>query len=227
MVTTVEAEAELGHEIGACVDDTGQRTYLNNIGTTAWSVSAPGKVTTYYATDEPAVFLPLRLDGGVADVLGPYEGALVGASPSKVAWHIDERWTVVAAQLEALVTRLDPQELTKKALDVAAEAPPKGSAYRLVATCGLAAYSIAKDVSEQDASVTLKTVSTALGDGRDAAGCGQTVAEYDEARIGAGLEARFGRIDPSRFEVTGGLLEEAERSTSLAERGLMVLQHVH
>ena len=219
METTVAAEAVLGTQIGACVDDNGLRTYLYNSGDTAWDLKSTGAITHLYLTDQAALFLPLRDLGRATSVLGPREVALLGAAPSQLSWEINPQMTLAAAQTSAIASHFSSTELTSKALGAVDKRAAKGTLTGALASCSSAALGIATtNWSPGDsASQTLDLISNVLGASKDSAKCLSRVSEYDEARaLRTGLPRAFPRLDAEALAVTRAEVEAAQEGIDLA-----------
>lgn len=218
METTVPEEAEIGTEVGMCASQAGDRTFLINLGGTAWSINTTAAINHYYYyPDAPALLEPLR-EGGVAlQVLGPHEAALIAADPRTLSWDVDVPMTMTASTVGEMTDQSGAHDFT---LDVLkrwkANATQKGSPNKVLAVCANSAYGIAKEqwTSMRDVPSVVEDITAGLATGGSTTSCLGAMTEYDEVRrVELGLEPRVSPLLRSgTFEVAGQRLSVAEKA---------------
>lgn len=220
METTVPEEAEIGTEVGMCASETGDRTFLINLGETAWSINTTAAVTHYYYPDAPALLEPLREDGVALQVLGPHEAALIAADPRTLSWDVDVPMTMTASTVGEMADQYAANDFTLDALKRwKANATQKGSPNKVLAACANSAYRIAQEqwTSMSDVSSVVNDITAGLATGRSATSCLSAMTEFDAVqRVKLGQEPRVSLYLQSRtFEVTGKRLSYAEKAAKL------------
>lgn len=220
METTVPEEAEIGTEVGMCASGAGDRTFLINVGGTAWSINTMAAVDHYYYPDAPALLWPLREDGAALRVLGPHEAALIAADPMTLSWNVDVPMTMTASTVGEMADRYQADDFTLDVLERwKANATQKGSPNKVLAVCANSAYGIAQEewTSMSDVQSVVEDVITGLATGRSTTSCLGAMTEYDEVRrVELGLEPRVSPLLRSgTFEVTGQRLSYAEKAAKL------------
>lgn len=220
METTVPEEAEIGTEVGMCASRAGDRTFLINLGGTAWSINTTAAIDHYYYPDAPALLEPLRQNDVALQVLGPHEAALIAADPKTLSWDVDVPMTMTASTVGEMADQYDANDFT---LDVLkrwkANATQKGSPNKVLAVCANSAYGIAQKqwTPMSDVPSVVEDITAGLATGRSTTSCLSAMTEFDEVRRAElRLEPRVSPLLRSgTFEVTGQRLSYAEKAAKL------------
>lgn len=226
MQTTVPQEAEIATQVGACASRAGDATYLINAGGTAWTIDTAAPVEHFYNSNAPALLLPLREQGGAADILGPAEQALISADPTTLSWRINVPMTVVTSTVGQMTDQYEKNDFTADALERWKTAATRkrmptqaGSPHKMLAVCANSAYLTArlKWEPKRDIEATVRDVTSGLTAGANATTCLSAAAEFDEGRrVQLGLQPRVSPLlRSSTFEVAGTRLSMAQNAAKL------------
>lgn len=220
METTVPEEATIGTEVGMCTSRVGDRTFLINLGGTAWSINTTGAIDHYYYPDAPALLEPLRQNDIARQILGPHEAALIVADPRTISWDVDVPMTMTASMIGEVTDRYDPDDFKLNKLERwKSYATQKGSPNKVLAVCANTSYAIAQSewTPMSDIPSVLKDITTGLATGASTTSCLSAMTEFDEVRRAKlGLPPRVSLLLRSgTFEVTGQRLSLAQNAVKL------------